>query len=76
MESKCIGVRVASKQKMQIFLADIPLKKNDFVVVETKLGLELGQVVCLHQDADCNQNIIRRATEVDLKKAQANKEKA
>ena len=41
MESKCIGVRVTSQPKVQPLLADFDLKKHDFVVVETKLGLEL-----------------------------------
>ena len=77
MESKCIGVRVASQPKVQPFLAEIPMQKNDFVVVETKLGLELGQVVCLHyKDEKCAQKIIRKATEHDFKKAASNKEKA
>lgn len=76
MES-IIGVRVASQPKVQPFLADFDIKKNDFVVVETKLGLELGQVACLqHKAENVAQKIIRKATEGDLKKASANKEKA
>lgn len=76
MES-IIGVRVASQPKVQPFLADFDIKKKDFVVVETKLGLELGQVACLHHKAEnVAQKIIRKATEGDLKKAKSNKEKA
>ena len=76
MES-IIGVRVASQPKVQPFLADFDIKKNDFVVVETKLGVELGQVACVqHKAENVVQKIIRKATEGDLKKASANKEKA
>lgn len=76
MESNCIGVRVASQPTVQAFLADIALNKGDFVVVETKLGLEIGQVVCLKQSGENLPKIIRRATETDLAHANANKAKA
>lgn len=70
----------SNKGKRHYYTLDNTLKINDYVVVETPLGLELGSV-CSDLIKESNSNysentltIVRRASEEDIQAYQKNKE--
>ena len=75
MEYKCIGVRLETAAGLLWFLSPKEIKKNDFVVVETKLGLELGKVIAENYEKQNLAQIVRIATKADQTRAKLNKEK-
>lgn len=77
-----VGVRFKSVGKVYYFSTNLDVHKLDNVVVETVRGIELGEVVTDLKAMDTLsieselKPIIRVATEEDLKRYQANLEKA
>lgn len=75
--AEIVGVRFKRAGKVYYFdPAGIDLKENDYVVVETTRGLELGQVVISPQQvlaSDVNKplkSVVRKAEPGDIKRAQ------
>ncbi len=73
-----VGIRFKPCGKIYDFeLNGIEVKKGDKVVVESELGLNIGDVVTDHYTIDDKEKklkkIIRKATEEDLKQAEENK---
>ena len=72
MEERLASVRFKSAGKVYYFSTSIPLKKDDYVVVETARGLELGEIAHeLKSIAEFNldtelKKIVRKATQKDL----------
>lgn len=72
----------SSKNKHHYYTLDSSLKVNDFVVVETPLGIELGTIskeLIKESESNYTDNsltIIRKATEEDLKSFEDNKKEA
>lgn len=80
--TKIVGVRFKPVGKIYHFNpAGLEIKKNDFVVVETSRGIELGKVVVDEKEISPEQinkplkDVVRIATAEDLKKAEENKKK-
>lgn len=78
--TKIVGVRFKPVGKIYHFNpAGFDIKKNDFVIVETARGIELGRVVVEEKEISDDQitkplkNVIRIATAADLKTAEQNK---
>ncbi len=77
-----VGVRFKSVGKIYFFATDLDLNKQDFVVVETVRGLELGEIVTdLKEMATLTletelKPILRKATAQDIAQSQKNIEKA
>lgn len=79
--SEIVGIRFYRAGKIYYFnSADIPLNNNDFVVVETARGLELGRVVISPGQvlsSSINEplkSVIRKATQDDFDKSTQRKE--
>ncbi|HAL63372.1 MAG: stage 0 sporulation family protein [Firmicutes bacterium] len=80
--TKIVGVRFKPVGKIYHFNpAGLNINKNDYVVVETARGIELGKVVVAEKEISEEQitkplkDVIRIATEEDLKTAEENKQK-
>jgi cell fate regulator YaaT (PSP1 superfamily) len=80
--TKIVGVRFKPAGKIYHFNpAGLEIKKNDNVIVETARGIELGKVVVEEKEISAEQvvkplkDVIRIATEEDLKTAEQNKQK-
>ena len=80
--TKIVGVRFKPAGKIYHFSpAGLKINKNDFVVVETARGIELGKVVVGEKEIDPSRiskplkDVIRIATDEDLKLAEQNREK-
>jgi len=80
--TKIVGVRFKPAGKIYHFNpAGLEIKRNDFVIVETARGVELGKVVVEEKEISAEQvvkplkDVIRIATEEDLKTAEENKQK-
>ncbi|MBQ4626921.1 MAG: stage 0 sporulation family protein [Clostridia bacterium] len=80
--AEVIGVRFKEVGKVYYFDPDgQTLKKGDRVIVETVRGVECGEVAMDNREIDDEEivkplkKLIRTATEEDIKRAQANKEK-
>ncbi len=80
--TKIVGVRFKPAGKIYHFNpAGLEIKRNDFVIVETARGIELGKVVVEEKEISAEQvvkplkDVIRIATEEDLKTAEENKQK-
>ena len=80
--TKIVGVRFKPVGKIYHFNpAGFNINKNDYVVVETARGIELGKVVVAENEISEEQitkplkDVIRIATEEDLKTAEENKQK-
>ncbi|MBR4723869.1 MAG: stage 0 sporulation family protein [Clostridia bacterium] len=80
--TKIVGVRFKPAGKIYHFNpAGLEIKRNDYVVVETARGVELGKVVVEEKEISAEQvvkplkDVIRIATEADLKTAEQNKQK-
>lgn len=80
--TKIVGVRFKSAGKIYHFSpAGLKINKNDYVVVETARGIELGKVVVGEKEIDPGQiskplkDVIRIATEEDLRLSEQNREK-
>lgn len=79
---KIVGVRFKPVGKIYHFNpAGLSINKNDYVVVETARGVELGKVVVGEKEISEEQitkplkDVIRIATEEDLKTAEENKKR-
>ena len=79
---KIVGVRFKQAGKIYHFNpAGFQIKKNDNVIVETARGIELGKVVVEEKELNPEQitkplkDVIRIATEADLKIAEENRKK-
>lgn len=79
---KVIGVRFKKAGKIYYFSPnDIDLNKGDFAIVETVRGIEFGECVIGIKEIDENElisplkDVIRKATEEDIKQNKINKEK-
>lgn len=79
---KIVGVRFKPVGKIYHFNpAGFEIKKDDYVIVETARGIELGKIVVEEKEITPEQltkplkDVIRIATEEDLKVAEENKEK-
>ncbi|MDD3678883.1 MAG: regulatory iron-sulfur-containing complex subunit RicT [Patescibacteria group bacterium] len=68
--AKVAGVKFPYSLKINDFLYDGKFHVNDFVVVESPQGLEIGRVVYLEKDTeeDSQGKVLRKATEKDLRK--------
>ena len=80
--AKIVGVRFKPAGKIYHFNpAGLHINKNDFVVVETARGIELGKVVVAEKEIDAEhitkplKDVIRIATAEDLKLSEQNREK-
>ena len=80
--TKIVGVRFKPVGKIYHFNpAGLNINKNDYVVVETARGVELGKVVVAEKEISAEQitkplkDVIRVATEEDLRTAEENKQK-
>ena len=77
-----VGVRFKSSGKVYYFDPDkLKFNKNDYVIVETARGVEIGEVSIPNKQMD-EENVvsplkpvIRKATEADIKQAEENKVK-
>jgi len=74
------SVKIEKEGKVFSFSAgDIPLKKNDLVIVHTDNGLSMGLVVSevksipLHKLPTDLKNIVRKATEEDIRSSESNR---
>ena len=74
------SVKIEKEGKVFSFSAgDIPLKKNDQVIVHTDNGLSMGLVVSevksipLHKLPTDLKNIVRKATEEDIRSSESNR---
>jgi len=81
--SEVAGVRFQQAGKVYYFdAADIPMERDDCVVVETSRGRELGRVVIAPKQllssniTEPLKPVIRKATPADMQNAQHNQEKA
>jgi len=79
--SEIVGVRFQQAGKVYYFdSADIPLEVNDYVVVNTKYGLELAKIVISPQQilvseiTDQLKSIVRKAQDEDMKQAERRKD--
>ncbi len=80
---KVVGVRFRGGGKVYYFdPADIELKRDDQVIVETARGVEIGTVLLVDKEITEDQvpggtlkKIMRKATDADKEKAVKNKEK-
>ena len=77
-----VGVRFKPAGKIYHFNpAGLKIKKNDFVIVETARGIELGKVVVEEKEISPEQiskplkDVIRIATDSDLKTVEENRKK-
>ncbi len=77
--TKIVGVRFKKNSKIYYFHPrDLELQVHDFVIVETARGLEFGEVVLGPKevaDSELNnplKDVLRKATEADLKKHEDN----
>lgn len=74
-----IEVRFNINPKTYTFLSHFPVTKGDYVIVETSLGQGIGVVESTYEfqekSDDNYKNVIRVATEKDLKQNEENKEK-
>lgn len=77
---KVVGVRFRTAGKIYYFdPCGIILKKGDMVIVETARGVECGEIVVANQEVVDEEvvaplkNVIRKADEEDLKRAEENK---
>ncbi|HOD35076.1 MAG TPA: stage 0 sporulation family protein [Syntrophales bacterium] len=75
-----VSVKVEKEGKVFSFSAgDIPLKKNERVIVHTDNGLSMGLVVSevksvpLHKLPTDLKNIVRKATEEDIRSSESNR---
>jgi cell fate regulator YaaT (PSP1 superfamily) len=75
-----VSVKIEKEGKVFSFSAgDIPIKKNDQVVVHTDNGLSMGLVVSevksipLHKLPTDLKNIVRKATEEDIRSSESNR---
>jgi len=75
-----VSVKIEKEGKVFSFSAgDIPLKKNDLVIVHTDNGLSMGMVVSevksipLHKLPTDLKNIVRKATEEDIRSSESNR---
>ena len=75
-----VSVKIEKEGKIFSFSAgDIPLKKNDLVIVHTDNGLSMGMVVSevksipLHKLPTDLKNIVRKATEEDIRSSESNR---
>ncbi|MCX5835073.1 MAG: stage 0 sporulation family protein [Deltaproteobacteria bacterium] len=75
-----VSVKIEKEGKVFSFSAgDIPLKKNDQVIVHTDNGLSMGLVVSevksvpLHKLPTDLKNIVRKATEEDIRSSESNR---
>ena len=82
MMSNLVGIRFFQAGKIYYFdTADIQLEINDFVVVETNRGIELGQVVIPPKQVAADTTteplkpVIRKATEDDFNQDKKRKDK-
>ena len=80
--AEVIGVRFKEVGKIYYFNpCDKTFKKGDFAIVETVRGIECGEVALQNKDVSDDEivsplkNVIRKATEDDIKKLQENKQK-
>ncbi|MCR4718390.1 MAG: stage 0 sporulation family protein [Firmicutes bacterium] len=80
--TKIVGVRFKPAGKIYHFNpAGLEIKKNDYVIVETARGIELGKVVVEEKEISAEQvvkplkDVIRIATDEDLKISEQNKQK-
>ena len=80
--TKIVGVRFKPVGKIYHFSpAGLNINKNDYVIVETARGIELGKVVVGEKEISAERitkplkDVIRIATEEDLKTAEENKKK-
>lgn len=80
--AQIVGIRFKPVGKIYHFNpAGLEIKKNDFVVVETARGVELGKVVVAEKEISPEQinkplkDVLRIATEEDLKTVEENKKK-
>lgn len=80
--TKIVGVRFKSTGKIYYFNpGDLDIKKGDYLIVETARGLEIGEAALEAKEVSDNEitkplkDIIRIATEDDIKKWKQNKEK-
>ena len=80
--TQIVGVRFKPVGKIYHFNpAGLEIKKNDYVVVETSRGIELGKVVVSEKEISPEQinkplkDVLRVATEADLKIAEENRKK-
>ena len=80
--AKIVGVRFKPAGKIYHFNpAGLHINKNDFVVVETARGVELGKVVVAEKEIDAEhitkplKDVIRIATEEDLRLSEQNRQK-
>ena len=77
-----VGVRFKSSGKVYYFDPDkLKFNKNDYVIVETARGVEIGEVSIPNKQMDEKnvvsplKPVIRKATEADIKQAEENKVK-
>jgi cell fate regulator YaaT (PSP1 superfamily) len=75
-----VSVKIEKEGKVFSFsTGDIPLKKNDQVIVHTDNGLSMGLVVSevkpipLHKLPTDLKNIVRKATEEDIRSSESNR---
>ncbi len=75
-----VSVKIEKEGKISSFSAgDIPLRKNDHVIVHTDNGLSMGLVVSdvksvpLHKLPTDLKNIVRKATEADIQSSESNR---
>lgn len=80
--TKIVGVRFKPAGKIYHFNpAGLKINANDYVIVETARGIELGKVVVEEKEISAEQvtkplkDVIRIATEEDLKTSEENKQK-
>ncbi len=80
--AKIVGVRFKPAGKIYHFNpAGLHINRNDFVIVETARGIELGKVVVAEKEIDAEhitkplKDVIRIATPEDLKLSEQNREK-
>ena len=80
--AEIVGVRFKRADKVYYFdPADIELEVNDYVVVKTSRGLELGQVVIAPKQVLANdvttplKSVVRKAEPEDIKRAEDFKSK-
>ncbi|MBR4173637.1 MAG: stage 0 sporulation family protein, partial [Clostridia bacterium] len=80
--AQIVGVRFKPVGKIYHFNpAGLQIKKNDYVVVETSRGVELGKVVVSEKEISPEhinkplKDVLRIATDADLKMAEENKKK-
>lgn len=77
-----VGVRFKPAGKIYYFNGeDVELKVGDKVIVETARGIEFGEVVIGRREVDEGRlvlplkNVIRKATEQDMRQAEENRKR-